>query len=202
MAQNECERHRRWALPLTAQRRCRSHSFWAMWLLLLVDASIFASLAFSHLHLSMQLEVCPPPGAALPQGQGIWLSPLLLLGGSLLVELGRLALSAERARMLRGALLLAMGCAGTALGLELMQQVQAGLAPRAQAWSASVAALLAWQWFHLALLLLVGAYLWLRSAAGLLRIQARASLDNSALLWHYVTVQGLAGLLLVRALAD
>ncbi|RYF36422.1 MAG: cytochrome ubiquinol oxidase subunit I, partial [Comamonadaceae bacterium] len=54
-------------LPVGATGR-QSHSWWAMVILLAVDASIFAALAFSHLHVSMALEVCPPPGAALPAG--------------------------------------------------------------------------------------------------------------------------------------
>ena len=38
-----------------------------------VDATIFASLAFAHVHVSMAPDVCPPPGAALPAGAtGHW----------------------------------------------------------------------------------------------------------------------------------
>ena len=37
-----------------------------MLILIVVDLTIFASLAFAHLHVSMRAEVCPPPGARLP----------------------------------------------------------------------------------------------------------------------------------------
>jgi len=57
-----------------------------------------------------------------------------------------------------------------------------------------VAALLAWQGFHAAVLLLMGLYVCARSWRGRLLPEARASLDNTALLWHYVTAQGLAGM--------
>jgi cytochrome c oxidase subunit I+III len=54
--------------------------------------------------------------------------------------------------------------------------------------------MLAWQGFHVAVLLIMGLYVCARAWSGKLRVDARASLDNTALLWHYVTVQGLAGM--------
>jgi cytochrome c oxidase subunit I+III len=77
---------------------------------------------------------------------------------------------------------------------------QAGLDPTAHAWGATVSALLAWQGLHMVLVLLMGGYVIARSLAGALRPDARATLDNSALLWHYVTVQGLVTIVLVRFL--
>jgi cytochrome c oxidase subunit I+III len=44
----------------------------------------------------------------------------------------------------------------------------------------------------------MGGYVVVRSFAGALRPDARATLDNSALFWHYVTAQGVAGIVLVR----
>ena len=49
-------------------------------------------------------------------------------------------------------------------------------------------------------LLVMGGYVLARSWSGRLRQDARATLDNTALFWHYVTVQGLAGMALVRLL--
>jgi cytochrome c oxidase subunit I+III len=63
-----------------------------------------------------------------------------------------------------------------------------------------VAALLGWQGLHAFVLLLMGGYVVARSFAGALRPDARATLDNTALMWHYTTVQGLAGMALVRLL--
>ena len=64
----------------------------------------------------------------------------------------------------------------------------------------AVAALLAWQAFHAIVLLLTGGYVLARSLTGKLRDDARATIDNAALLWHYVTVQGIAGTLVVHLL--
>jgi len=76
--------------------------------------------------------------------------------------------------------------------------VNADLAPRATAWGATIGALLGWQGFHALVLLLMGGYVLARIATGRLRTDARATLDNTALMWHYVTVQGLVAMGLVR----
>ena len=54
--------------------------------------------------------------------------------------------------------------------------------------------MMAYQGFHVAVLLIMGLYVCARTWTGRLRSDARASLDNTALLWHYVTVQGLAAM--------
>jgi cytochrome c oxidase subunit I+III len=40
----------------------------------------------------------------------------------------------------------------------------------------------------------MGVYVCARHGSGKLLPQARASLDNTALLWHYATAQGVAGM--------
>ena len=175
-----------------------SHSWWAMVILLAVDATIFASFAFAHVHVSMALDVCPPPGASLPAYGpvigGLWLAASALMAG------GVHCLRAGRPGLLRvavaGALLAALG----GIGLDWASHAQAGLAPRASAWSATVAALLAWQTFHGLVLVVMGGYLIARSWTGRLRPDARATLDNTALMWQGTVAQGLAGAALVRLL--
>ena len=188
-------------LPVGATR-CASHSWWAMVILVCVDASIFASLAFAHIHLSMGLDVCPPPGAALPAAAWSWASGGLLIAGSVLMmwAVGRLSKDAQG--WLMAAVLAAIACVLAAFALDLAGHMQAGLQPRAQAWSATVAALLGWQGLHAAILLVMGLYVVVRSAAGRLRTDARATLDNTVAMWHYVTVQGIAAMLLVRLMAQ
>jgi cytochrome c oxidase subunit I+III len=175
-----------------------SHSWWAMVVLAAVDATVFASLAFAHIHVSMKLDVCPPPGAQLPGG-GVWAAGLLVAASGLMLFALR-RLRHEGQALLRWAVLLATLCSLGAFALDLGAHLRAGLAPTHHAWGATVAALLAWQGFHAAVLLVMGGYVIARSAAGALRPDARATLDNSALFWHYTGVQGIAILALVRLL--
>ena len=165
--------------------------------LIAVSATVFASLAFSHLHVSMKLDVCPPPGAQVP-GLG-WVSAALFGAGSLLMGWRSGGSSLRDKGLLQLAVLLAMACATGAWALDFAAHMQAGLAPSHHAWGATVAALLGWQGLHAFVLLLMGGYVVARWP-GRCVPDARATLDNTALMWHYTTVQGLAGMALVRML--
>jgi cytochrome c oxidase subunit I+III len=157
-----------------------------------VDATVFASLAFAHIHVSMALDVCPPVGAALPPLHWPLASSLLLLAGSALLLWAQPRVVRSRQGGLRLAVLAATACVAASFGIELAGQLQAGLSPHTTAWGATVAAMLAWQGLHAAVLVLMGGYVIARSWRGKLLPRTRATMDNSALLWHYVTAQGLA----------
>jgi cytochrome c oxidase subunit I+III len=182
-------------LPTTIQGR-QPHAWWATVALLAVDATIFAALAFSHLHVSMALDVCPPAGVSLPGGGG-WAASLLLGASVLMAWAARRPLVGSQWPLQVAVLLAIAGSAG-AFALDLGAHLQAGLAPRHQAWSATVAALLAWQGLHAVVLLIMGSFLIIRSLSGLLRPDARTTLDATVLMWHYVTLQGLVVIGLVR----
>ena len=180
-------------LPVGA-RGMASHSWWAMIILLCVDASVFASLVFAHVHVSMAADVCPPAGASLPDVFWPLASGALLLAGSAAMSGSQALLARGRRAPVWALVLLAVLCVLAAFGMDGWGQQLAGLRPTANAWSATVAAMLAWQGFHVAVLLIMGLYVCARAWAGKLRGDAHASLDNTALLWHYVTVQGLAAM--------
>ena len=171
-----------------------SHAFWAMIILLLVDVSVFASLVFAHVHVSMAAEICPPPGAALPDWRWPLASAVLLVAGSAAMTVAQLAMGKRRRWLVTLWVGVGMLCLAAAYGLELRGHALAPLRPVANAWSATVAALLSWQGFHVLVLWLMGAYVVARRVSGKLLPDARASLDNTVVLWHYVTLQGLAGM--------
>ncbi|SFG11375.1 cytochrome c oxidase subunit I+III [Duganella sp. CF458] len=178
------------AIPIGAQGAA-SHSWWATWVLVVVDAAIFASLAFTLVHLSMRLEACPPPGAHLPDPPWPWLQAALLAASSVLAWLNGRRASWCWPILVAGACLLA------AFAADLGAQRSAGLSPSHDAWSAAVAALLAYQGLHVAVLAPASIYV---AAKGKLRAASRATLDNTILLWHCAVLQALAGLALLRLL--
>jgi cytochrome c oxidase subunit I+III len=180
-------------LPVGA-RGMASHSWWAMIILLCVDATVFASLVFAHVHVSMAADVCPPPGAALPDLFWPLAAGALLLAGSAAMVAAQALLVRGRRVAVWALVLLALGCVSAAFGLDVRGHQLAGLSPTDHAWSATVAAMVAYQGFHVAVLLVMGVYVCARAWSGKLNTDARASLDNTALLWHYVSVQGLAGM--------
>ena len=177
-------------LPVGA-RGSASHSWWAMVVLLCVDATVFASLVFAHVHVAMAGAVCPPPGASLPVwGWPVASAALLLAGTAAMLWAQKMPGRAGVWVLVLTALL----CLLIATGLDGWGHRLAGLQPTTNAWSATVAALLAWQGFHVLVLVLMGLYVCARRWTGRLQPRARASLDNTALLWHYTTAQGLAAM--------
>jgi cytochrome c oxidase subunit I+III len=180
-------------LPVGATGRA-SHSWWATVIMLVVDASIFASFAFAYIHLSMRLTVCPPPGAVLPPLAQALASCGLLALGSLLVWLAGRAIGKRRLPWLA---LMALACALASCALDLPGW-RGGMDPTASAWAAAAAALTSYQGLHIALLAVLGPYLALRGWRGHLGPRSRAMLDNIALVWHYTTVQGVAAVAVVR----
>ncbi|SFV15985.1 cytochrome c oxidase subunit I [Pseudoduganella namucuonensis] len=174
------------------------HSWWATIIMLVVDGAIFASFAFAYLHLSMKLEVCPPPGAVMAEPFWPALSAGLLLAGSGLMALasGAVRQPGGKQRGLRWLVAGALACMVGSFCCELLGQP---LAPTRDAWSAAVAVIVAYQGLHVLLLMLVGPYLIARSAHRHLTPSSRATMDNCVLVWHYTTLQGLAAAFALHA---
>jgi cytochrome c oxidase subunit I+III len=163
-----------------------------MVVLLVVDATILASMAFAHVHVALRAEVCPPPGAALPSlpsmaaVSGAWLASSALMWWTL-----RRIDAAALSRWRSAAFAVAAALAFAAFAMHWAAHVEVGLLPRAQAWSATVAAVLAYQGLHTLVMGLLAAYLVVRAWHDLLTPRQRATADNSALLWHGSVVQGI-----------
>ncbi|MGR4870681.1 cbb3-type cytochrome c oxidase subunit I [Variovorax sp. LARHSF232] len=188
-------------LPVGAGHWSRSHSWWAVIVLIAVDMTVFASFVYAHLHVAMAADVCPPAGAALPA----WRWPLasaLLLAASVALLWGAtrsLARPTPRGqRTLRLLVTLALGCLAASFALDFAGHSRAGLDPDAQAWSATVATLLGYQGLHVLVLLMMGGYLLVRSWSGQLQPRARATLDNVLPMACCVLAQGVLGALAVQ----
>jgi cytochrome c oxidase subunit I+III len=177
-------------------------SWWAMIVLMLVDATVFASLVFTYFYL---WTVTPPPwpssGVSLPPVGWPLVAALLWLATSALFAWARRALDAGKRgpNGFRAALMAATALMVAAFGVDLQGIWNTGLRPDAHAYGASVYAILAWQGLHACVLLLMTAYTLARSLAGLLDRTRRVTFDNTRLLWNYMVGQGIAGLVLVHA---
>ncbi|MDY0747583.1 cbb3-type cytochrome c oxidase subunit I [Paucibacter sp. R3-3] len=179
-------------LPIGASRWWTSHSWQGTLILIVVDLSILASLAFAHIHLSMRLDVCPPAGAALPAPTAMFIAAAALLTSTALLWWPRAPCAS--CSLTAGAVALA------SFATLMNAHVDAGLMPEAQAWSASLAALLAYQGLHALLQVVMSIYLAMRTMAGLVTSRQRATLDNIRLLWLGCCAQGVAVIALPYAL--
>jgi cytochrome c oxidase subunit I+III len=73
-----------------------------------------------------------------------------------------------------------------------------GLRPSESSYGAVVYMFSVVQGVYVAALTLMGLFVLARSLTGRLSASRRASLDNTALLWHYMTAQGVIGLTLTH----
>ncbi len=173
-----------------------SHSWWGTMIMLVVDATIFASFVFAYIHISMRLTVCPPPGAALAAPLWPLLSSALLVAGSMLVAFARRSVGSARLPWL---VLAALLCLVASFGVDFNGHRLANLEPTQDAFSAAIAALLAYQGLHVIILAFCALYLCARAWCGHVTPSSRATLDNTALMWHYTTLQGVAAAVAIHA---
>lgn len=178
-----------------------SHSWWATIILLIVDFTVLASMAFAHIHLSLRLDVCPPPGAALPPfGSMLIAAGSFVASAALYGVAGRGIAQHALARWRLLPLGLATAAAFFGTWLLITDMAAAELAPRATGWAASIAVLLSYQGFHLALLLVMGGFLAARICRGWTGPRQRATYDNTGLMWWAISVQGVIVALLPHAM--
>jgi cytochrome c oxidase subunit I+III len=175
-----------------------SHSWWGTVVLILVDATIFASLLFTYFYLwTVRPEQWAPAAAPLPDPVWPVLSALAYAGSAALILVGRRGVRTGRwavsAAIVPAAALLVLG-----FGAELTGQIEAGLRPSASGYAAAVAAISADQGFHAATLLVMAGFVLARAWTGRLSWDRRASYDNTMLLWTYAAAQGLLGLAILH----
>lgn len=170
---------------------------WAMVVLLLVDATTFSCLGFTHVFLWLgNAGAWPPAGTALPDLAGPAASAALVVtSGALVWGAGRLLRAGRRLGM-AALVLLALPALLGGLALDLAGWWDSGLRPTQHAFAAATFANQAWQGFHGAVVVVMALYVAARGAAGLLSAERRVSFDCVSLFWFYTVGQALAGLAL------
>ena len=178
-----------------------SHSWWAMVVLMLVDATVFAALAFSYFFLAgANGDAWSPAGTALPEGfwaagaAGAWLA-----GSAGFMWAGRM-LDSRRAAggVWRGTVLGSLFLLLAAFGIDLMAWAGTGLQADGHAYGAMVHAVMAWQALHVCVVVFMTGYTMARSWSGKLDAARRVTFDNTRLFSYYTAGQGVAGILLLR----
>ncbi len=177
----------------------KSHSWWAMVVLMLVDGSIFASLVFAYFYLWTITQGWPPAPFDIPSLSWTVGCALLWSLSSLLFAIAKVLLrkAASRAAIC-GVIVSAILCVIAAFATNMHTFTTANVQPAEHAYGAVIYALLAWQGLHGVLLALMGSYTIARLIAGLLDDRRRNTFDNTRLMWHYSVAQGVVALAVLQ----
>nr|CAD6438780.1 cytochrome c oxidase subunit I [Rhizobium sp. Q54] len=180
----------------------KSHSWWAMVVLMFVAASLYLAYIFSYLFLWLvSPEVWSPDGSpSLPTILQPSASAALLITGSMVVwflsrRLSTMSVSHFVVPLL---LLLSLICLLAALALEILGHLETGLRPGDNAYSAVVylgTVLFGQLAFTVTIM---GLFSIARHITGRLDGERRVTFDNFMLLYHYTAIQSLFGLVLIH----
>lgn len=179
----------------------RSHSWWGMVVLMLVDGTIFACLVFAYFYLwTITPSGWPPAPFDLPSAASSVLAALAWLASSGLIAIAHRRLCANAGRGLLCSLLLAATTLlAVAFTLTLQALSGANVRPDQHAYGAVIFTMLSWQGLHAVLLLFMSGYTIARSLAGMIDAVRRNTFDNTRLMWHYTVVQGLIALAVMHS---
>ncbi|HJQ62876.1 MAG TPA: cbb3-type cytochrome c oxidase subunit I, partial [Burkholderiales bacterium] len=169
-----------------------SQAWWAMVILMLVAASLYACALFSYLYLwTVSPEVWPRKGPAWTYGLAVAI--LLALSSAAVAYADRQLQRRSDCRWLLIAIPLLL--AATVLNFLGHRP----LSPQESAYGAMVHALLSIDAFFCTVAVVLALFAVARQIAGRLDRDRRVSFDNARLFWHYTVTQSCAGLLMLYA---
>ncbi len=175
----------------------RSVGWWAMFILILGDGTLFASLVYAYFYFWTIAPEWPPipflAGGTLPA-----LAAPALLAASGLIRWSVAAL--ERGRTGRFKLAVWFGMAALAAfgALQLVWLFDTGLQPVEHAYAATVWTIALYHLLHVALALVMGLYVLARFWARRLEPGYDIDLRNAALFWHFTVLMGLVTLAVIN----
>lgn len=174
----------------------QSHAWWAMVILLLVAAALYACALFGYLFLWTVRPDVWPSAETLPVWQMAVVSMGLWLSGSAALALAGRALKAGQRWTWRVLVLLALAVPLAAVSAEM--QAWSGFDARLSSHNAMVWLLIVLAGFLALSVALLGAFALAREACGHLDADRRVHFDNLRLLGHYTVAQSLLGSVLLH----
>ena len=178
----------------------RSHSWWSIVVLMLVDGSIFACLLFTFYYLwTISQSSFPPSGFDLPLTSSCILAALAWSASAGGVWFAERALVEARRRAVSVMLMVAVLLLWAAFGLSLQSLTGTNLRPQLHSFASTSYTIVAWQGLHAVLLTLMASYTVVRAWAGMIDATRRNVFDNTRIMWYYSAVQGLIALLVLQS---
>ena len=170
----------------------RSHAWWAVVVLLLVEGSVYASLVFTYFFLwTVSSGAWPPAPFALPDGASSILAVAGYAFAAVAMAWSSRALDRSRTGVAAWGLVAGIVVLAGAYWFDLQAVRSVEIGAAAHAYGAAAHALLSWQGLHVLLVAIVTVYVLARFRAGLVDARHRVTFDTLRLLWLYTAAQGL-----------
>jgi cytochrome c oxidase subunit I+III len=177
----------------------RSHSWWSMIVLMLVDGSIFACMVFSFLYLwTVSPAGFPPLGFDQPLLTSSLLAMLGWLVSAFALWLADRALKVSSHAFFYVGMTIGLVTLWSAFALNSHALIATNMRPSLHGFASTSFTILLWQGVHAVLLTIMGVYTAARLAAGLLDHVRRNTFDNTKIMWYYSTGQGVIALLVLN----
>ncbi|MET0533944.1 MAG: cytochrome ubiquinol oxidase subunit I, partial [Steroidobacter sp.] len=176
----------------------RSHSWWSMVVLMLVDGSIFACLIFTFYYLwTISQSGFPPTGLELPLVVPSLLAIIAWVASAGVVAFAERSLSTTRS--FSAALLSAMALLWSAFAFSLYALLETNLRPQMHGFASTSYTMVLWQGLHVVVLTLMGGYTLARAWAGMIDAKRRNVFDNTRIMWYYCAAQGVLALVVLHS---
>jgi cytochrome c oxidase subunit I+III len=175
----------------------RPPGWWGMGWTIAADAALFASLAFAYLYLWTSSPAWPPPGYPEMRWEAPAIGVALLVASSVLLRAGLRAGEHDRRAALRWSLLGAVALGLIFIVLLAVSLLDSGLSAHAHAYGAVVHALWVCAALHVALGVVMAAFVFVRSLTNHATAARPGEVRIAAMFWHYATLQALIVFLLL-----
>ena len=176
-------------LPLSATLSgTRSTAWWAMVILILNEAVVFASLLASYFYLRFNSVLWPPQGVRLPELTFSSINTLLLIGSSIVMQWAVNSVRQDHVGRLRVGLAVAFLMGAAFLGIQIYEYTQLGFLPQEHAYGSLFWSITGLHALHVLAGLLMNAYIQVRAAYGHFSIDRHQAVENVSLYWHFVDI--------------
>ncbi len=180
---------RKTAIPVGASLTgVHSTAWWAMVIVILNEAVIFASLLASYFYLRVNSVLWPPQGVERPELTLSSINTVILILSSVFMQWAVTGIARGRTGRLRAGLAIAFILGAVFLGIQIYEYTQLKFMPQGHAYGSLFWGITGLHAIHVLVGLLMNAYLQVRAAYGHFSSDRRQAVENVALYWHFVDV--------------
>jgi heme/copper-type cytochrome/quinol oxidase subunit 3 len=166
----------------------RSIGWWAMLMVILNEAVLFAAMIASYFYLRSNSVLWPPQGVKLPELTLSSINTILLIGSSVVMQWALTSIRQENVRNMRVGLLVAFLIGAVFLGIQIFEYTQLDFTPRDHAYGSLFWSITGLHAAHVLAGLLMNVYVQVRAAYGHFAAGQHQAVENVTLYWHFVDV--------------